>query len=346
MGVRENSWVSRAGFLLALIAAAFGADAAAAQTPVKFTLNWKFEGQSAAFVFAQDKGYYAARGLEVTIDPAASSLESLSRIASGSYDMGVADINELVKFRDQNPNAALTAVFIVYNKAAFSIVGRRSRGVTVPLDLEGKKLGAPANDLAFVQWPIFAKANGITMSKVTIVNVGPPIREPMLASGELDAITGFSFTSYVNLKDRGVLVDDITVLLMADYGVNLYGDAILVNAKFAAANPEAVKAFLQGYLRGLKETIRSPAAAVDSVVRRNEGARKEIELERLQIALKQNIVTQEVKQHGFGDIDPTRLEASFDLIAITHAFKARPKTADVFNPSFLPAPVERRADAR
>ena len=58
-----------------------------------------------------------------------------------------------------------------------------------------------------------------------------PVREPMLAAGQVDAITGYSFTSYVDLKDKGVPVDDIVVLLMADYGVELYGNAILVNYK-------------------------------------------------------------------------------------------------------------------
>src|SRR5690349_14245897 len=75
-----------------------------AQTPVKFTLDWKFEGPSAPFVVAADKGYYKAEGLDVTIDTAGGSLEPLTRIASGTYDMGVGDINSVIKFRDANPN--------------------------------------------------------------------------------------------------------------------------------------------------------------------------------------------------------------------------------------------------
>ena len=177
--------------------------------------------------------------------------------------MGFADINSLIKFRDANPTMPLKAVFMVYNKPPFAIVGRKSRGVSKPKDLEGKKLGAPAPDGAYAQWPIFVKANDIDASKVTIENVGFPVREPMLAAGQVDAITGFSFSSFINLKDKGVPVDDITVLLMADYGVNLYGNAIIVNPKFAADHPDAVKGFLQAYLKGLKETVKSPATAVE-----------------------------------------------------------------------------------
>ena len=125
----------------------------------------------------------------------------------------------------------------------------------------------------------------------------------MLAAGQVDAITGFSFSSFINLKDRGVPVDDITVLLMADYGVNLYGNAIIVNPKFAAENPDAVKKFLIAFLKGLKETVKNPEASVASVLKRNDVAKKEIELERLRMALKDNILTPEVKANGFGGVE-------------------------------------------
>src|SRR5256885_12346825 len=289
--------LGRIGLVLAA-ASAFSLEPAAAQTPIKFSLDFKFEGPAAPFVVAIDKGYFKAEGLDVTIDTAGGSLEPINRVASGTYDMGFGDINSLIKFRDANPGTPIKAVFMVYNKPPFSIVGRKSRGVSAPKDLEGKKLGAPPQDGAFAQWPIFVQANGIEASRVQIVSVGFPVREPMLASGEVDAITGFSFSSYINLKDRGVPADDITVLLMADHGVNLYGNTIMVNPKFAAEKPEAVKAFLRAFTKGLHETVKNPASAVDSVLKRNDVAKKDVELERLQIALKDNILTPEVKKNG------------------------------------------------
>jgi len=208
------------GAALLLGAAALAAGPAVAQTKIKFSLDWKFEGPSAPFVVAIDKGYFKAEGLDVTIDSAAGSLEPINRVASGTYDMGFADMNSLIKFRDANPSNAIKAVFMVYNKPAFAIIGRKSRGVTKPKDLEGRKLGAPAPDGAYAQWKIFVQANDIDASKVKIENVGFPVREPMLQNGQVDAITGFSFSSFINLKGMGVPVDDIVVMLMADYGVS------------------------------------------------------------------------------------------------------------------------------
>ena len=215
--------------------------------------------------------------------------------------------------------------------------------MNTPKDLEGKKLGAPAPDGAYAQWKIFTQANGIDPSKVTIENVGFPVREPMLAAGQVDAITGFSFSSYINLKDRGVPADDIVVMLMSDYGVNLYGNAVIVNPKFAAEKPEVVKKFLRRLVKGLKETAKSPDTAVNSVIKRNDVAKKDVELERLKMALKDNILTAEVKANGYGDVDMDRLNKSIDQIAITYDFKnGKPKGEAIFDSSFLPPAADRK----
>jgi len=150
MSARRAGSLASAMFLATMLTGA-----ATAETAIKFSLDFSFEGPSAPFLLPLDKGYYKAEGLDVSIDTAANSLEPISRVASGAYDMGFGDINSLIKFRDANPGMPIKAVFVLYNRPPFAIVGRKSRGVSAPKDLEGKKLGAPALDAAYAQWPIF-----------------------------------------------------------------------------------------------------------------------------------------------------------------------------------------------
>ncbi|MGH6682526.1 MAG: ABC transporter substrate-binding protein [Pseudolabrys sp.] len=319
--------------------------ATAAETAVKFSLDSRFEGPAAPFLLPLDKGYYKAEGLDVSFDGAAGPREPINRLASGAYDMAVGDINALIKYRDANPGTPIKAVFIVYNRPPFAVIGRKSRGIAIPKDLEGKKLGAPAADASFAQWPIFAQVNDIDTARVAIENVSTPVREPMVAAGQVDAITGYSFSSFVNLKDRGVPAGDITVLLMADYGVRLYGDAIMVSPKFATEHPDAVKGFLRAFVKGLKETVKSPAAAVGSVLKRSDNAKKDVELERLKMAIRDNIVTPEVKADGYGGIDSARFDRAVDQIALSYKFKAgKPKTDDIFDASYLPPAAGRKVN--
>jgi NitT/TauT family transport system substrate-binding protein len=292
----------------------------------------------------QDKGYFKGEGLDVTVDDAASPLEPITRVATGGYDMAFADINALIRYRDQHPSPPVKAVFMVYNKPPYSVVTRKSRGVTEPKQLEGKKLGAPTAGSTYAQWPLFAKLNGIDVSKVTIENIGIPVRAPMLAAGQIDAALGYSFRLYIDLKDRGVPVDDIVLMLMANYGLKLYGNAIIVNPKFAAEKPEALKGFLRAFLKGLKETIRQPAETVDAIAKRDDAAKREVELERLRMAIRDNIVTPEVRANGLGAVEMSRLEESIDQIGLVHTFKAKPKPADIFDASFLPPANERRVN--
>jgi len=328
--------------ILTCFALLFSAAAANAQAlSIKFALDWRFEGAAAPFLVAIDKGYFTQEGLDVAIEPGNGSVEPIGRVASGAYEMGFGDINTVIRFRDQSPTNGVKAVFMVYNKPPFAIISRKSRGITSPKDLEGKKLGAPAGDAAFVQWPIFVQANGIDAAKVKVENVGFPVREPMLAAGQVDAITGFSFSSYVTLKDRGVPLDDVVLMLMADHGVNLYGNAIVVNAKFAAEKPEAVRGFLRAFLHGLKDSVRDPRRAVESVLTRNDLAKKETEQERLRLVVRDNIVTPEVKANGYGAVDFNRLQSSIEQIGQTYKFKNRVTAQDVFDPTFLPPDDDR-----
>jgi NitT/TauT family transport system substrate-binding protein len=314
------------------------------QTALKFSLDGRLEGPAAMFLLPQDKGYFQHESIDVTIDEGATPGEPLTRVASGAYDMGFADINALIKYRDRNPTAPLKAIFMVYNRPPFAIIARKSRGITEPKNLEGKKLGAPPGAATLAQWPLFAKLNDVDASKVSLENIALPVRAPMLAAGQLDAALGYSFRVYVDLKDRGVPVDDIVLLQMANYGLKLYGSAIIVNSKFAAEKPEAVKGFLHAFTKGLKDTIRNPAAAVDFVLKREDAIKKEVELERLRMAIRDNVVTPEVRANGLGAIDQERLAESINQIGLTFAYKAKPKVEDVFDASFLPPAAERRVN--
>jgi NitT/TauT family transport system substrate-binding protein len=313
-----------------------------AETDIKFTLDWKFEGPAAGFFLAIDNGYFKEEGLNVTIDSGNGSVEAIPRVATGTYQMGFGDINSLIKFLDEDPSQKVKAVMVIYERPPFSIIGRKSQGVTEdPKSLEGRKLGAPPPDGAFAQWKAFVQAAGIDESKVTIESVGFPVREPMLAQGQVDGIFGFAFSSVLNLKAQGVPADDISMILMAENGLDLYGNSILVNTDFAEQNPDAVKGFLGALAKGFAAAVADPAAGVDAVMKRNQVLTKEIELERLTMANALNIKTPYVVDNGFGGMDPAKLARSIEFLKVSMGLKGNVDAGQVFDPSFLPAKEER-----
>ncbi|KMW59938.1 Hydroxymethylpyrimidine ABC transporter, substrate-binding component [Candidatus Rhodobacter oscarellae] len=321
----------------ALLAGLTFAGSALAETKVPFALDWKFEGPSAPYFMAIDNGAFSGAGLDVEIAAGKGSLDAIPKVATGAFPIGFADINSLIKFLDQNPGAPVTAVMMVYDKPPFAVVGRKSLGVSEPKDLEGRVLGAPPPDGAWAQFPAFATANGLDMSKITVEPVGFPTREPMLAEGNVAAVTGFSFSSYLNLVRLGVPEDDISTILMADYGLALYGNAIIVNTDFATANPDVVTGFLGAVAAGWKAAIADPAKAVESLVQRNPAADAALETRRLQLAINANVVTDFTAANGMGAVDAERMTKALAQLAETYDFQNAPDASLYFTDAYLPA---------
>ncbi len=311
-----------------------------AQMPIKFQLDWRFEGPAALFLASDAKGYYKAAGLNVSIDAGNGSGGTVTRVASGVYDMGFADLAALMEFHANNPDAPNkpVAVMMVYNNTPAAVLALKKSGIKSPADVSGKKVGAPGFDAGRRAFPIFAKANGI--SNVTWTTMDPPLRETMLARGEVDAITGFSFTSLLNLEARGIKADDIVILPYASHGVKLYGNVVIASPKLIKENPQAVKAFLSAFTKGAKEVMANPDAAIDYVKARDGIINVDLEKRRLRLAIDSVVASPDARSEGFGVVVPGRLSLMASQVSDAFATKSRVDAAAVWTDQFLPPKAE------
>jgi NitT/TauT family transport system substrate-binding protein len=328
---------------LSVLAGLMAGHAVAADEPrpplaIQFSLDRPIDAAAAPLVMATAGGLFGAEALAVTTNIASGSLDAIARVAAGTSDFALVDINALMRFRDKDKQggARIKAVFVLSNKAPYAIIARKSRGVRALTDIEGKNLGVAEGDLSIRLWPAVARQNGINIKNVKQSSISAAVREPMLSAGQIDAVTGFSYLSAINLRDRGVPADDLAVLKFADYGCEAYGFAVIVNPQLSAAKPEAVKGFVRAVIGGLHLTIKNPAGAAAEVANRMDGGSKDLELERLQAILRDNILTSEVKRNGIGAIDPARFERAIDQVAEDFKFQKRPQASDIFDDQFLP----------
>jgi NitT/TauT family transport system substrate-binding protein len=324
-----------------LTSAALSLPVQAQETNLKFQLDWRFEGPAALFLVPAAKGYFKAEKLNVTIDAGNGSGGTVSRVASGAYDMGFADLAALMEFHANNPTAANkpVAVMMVYNSTPAAVLALAKSGIKTPADLAGKKLGAPGFDAGRRAWPIFAKANNI--QNVTWVTMDPPLRETMLVRGEVDAITGFSFTSLLNIEARGVKSEDVVILPYPSHGVKLYGNAIIVGEDFLKKNPEAVRSFLKAFTKGVKDVVTDTKGSIASVKARDGIINEELELRRLNLALRAAVLTTQARTEGFGDVNGPRLSLMASQVSDAFATKDRVKLEGLWNGSFLPPAADR-----
>lgn len=321
-----------------LVLAAVGSSHA--QTPIKFQLDWRFEGPAALFLQPAAKGYFKDAGLDVTIDTGNGSGGTVTRVASGTYDMGFADMAALMEFHANNPDAPNkpVAVMMVYNNTPSAVLALKKSGIAKATDLNGKRLGAPVFDAGRKAFPLFQKANSV--SNVAWTSMDPPLRETMLARGDVDAITGFSFTSLLNLEARGIKAADIVIMPFADYGVKLYGNAIVASPKLIKENPAAVKAFLVAFAKGAKDVIGNPVSSIEAVKARDGLINVPLETRRLQLAIDSVIASPDARKEGFGQINPGRLSLMASQVSDTYETKNRVNPTTVWDGSMLPSAAE------
>jgi NitT/TauT family transport system substrate-binding protein len=305
-------------------------------------LNWKYQGPQGWFFVAEDKGYFKAEGLEVTIDQGDGSAAAVPKVASGAYDIGFGDINALIDFASKKPEEAPIAVYVMYNRPPFTVAVKADGPIKTPKDFEGRTLGGAANDGALKLFPAFAKLAKIDASKVTITNFQPNLREQMLMRGQADGVFGYVNTIRFSAKLSGIDPDkNLRWINYGDYGMDLYSNAIIVSKKLIRENPKAVAGFLRALNKAVIDSIKDPQMSVAAVQKREPLIKMDVELERFDATIKEEMNHPELAKLGLGDVDDARLKTGIDILVDADKLPRTPKVEEIFTREFLPPKSER-----
>jgi NitT/TauT family transport system substrate-binding protein len=309
---------------------------AQAQTKLKFVLNWKYQGPQGIFFLPEDRGYYKAEGLEMTIDHGSGSGAAVPLVANGTYDVGFGDVNALIELAGRNPQDAPIAVYVMYNQPPFTVAVKAESPIKSPKDFEGKTLGGAANDAALKLFPAFCKFAQIDCAKVKITNMQPNLREQMLMQGQVDGVFGYVNTIRFSAKLMGVEENQLRYINYGDYGMDLYSNAIIVSKKLVKENPKAVAGLVRAINRGLIDSLKDIDASVAAVAKREPLIKVPVEKDRFVQTLKDEMNHPEIAKIGLGNVDPERLKKSIDILVDANGLPRTPAVAEIFTPAFLP----------
>jgi NitT/TauT family transport system substrate-binding protein len=324
--------------IAAVLLSGIAAPAVAQTSAVRLILDFAIQGQQSPFVLAADGGYFARASVNVQVDRGYGSADAITKVASGAYDMAFADIGALIQFKGKQAGPDIVSVFQVYDVAPMLILSLKKSNITKPGDLAGKRLASPPGASSRVMFPLFAAANGLDPSSVNWIDVTPQLRETLLVRGQTDATTAL-ITDLAGLERLGIAENDLNIMRFRDFGVALYGHCILTTSEFASKNPDTVKKVVKGIADALKGAIADPAASIAAIKKREPLVDEKVELGRLELVIKNAIVTDHVERDGLGAVDPDRMKQTIEMVAKTFNLPTL-AVASVYRPDYLPPRAE------
>jgi len=327
--------------VLCLGASLSAVNGATAQTPIKFSIDWTFQGVHAPFAVAIQKGYYKREGLDVTMDRGAGSGDTIGRVAAGTYDIGYGDSNLLVKFNHDHPDATVTAAFMVYNSTPAGVVTLTKSGIREPKDLASKNIASPVGDAARLLFPAFAKTVGIDSGNIEWTSSQPNLRDTLLFQGKVDAVASYVPSTIMALETFGIKQDDIVVFNYAQYLPGLLGSGILVKPSMLAEKPLVIRAFIKGTIAGLQDALKDPEAAVQSLKQYDALINVPNEADRLKLVIAYSMQGAALKEQGLGFVSQAQLRAGVGLMADVNGIAPPDDLSTIYNETLLPPSAER-----
>ena len=316
------------------LAAAFATLPAAAEEAVALALDWVVNGTHSPYFIAREKGFYKEVGLDVNISRGFGSGDTIKRVASKSAQIGVADTGAIIASR-ANDDVPVRIVAMIYDHATLGLIYLAESGIKAPKDIEGRTIGRTASGASVNMFPGFLKANGIDRSKIREVVVDGATFAPLLLSGQVDAVLEQSIN--IGKFRRAAAQQGKTARAMsyADFGLEAYGNALIVNPDTLREKPELVRRFVAASLKGMVYAFDHPEEAIAALRKSNPEVDAGAAMDEL-VTLKEMDTTAGVRKSGLGTIDVPRLEKTRDIVTEALSLKRKVSIEDIYAPGYLP----------
>jgi len=341
-GLSRREFLTTAGAAGATISVSWSGAPAAAETAVTIRQDWLHGGHHAAMWVALDKGWYAEKGLNVSIVRGFGSADTAKMIGIGKEQLGQCDAGAIILAQLKGTEQKIVGSYIP--TAPYCFVSPVDKGIRVPKDLEGKTVAVAAASGEYTVWQAFLKKAQVKESAINLNIVSVDILNTQLLTGKVDAVMTYAISG-VALANVNNL--PINVIMFKDHGVDLYSNSLTVYLPWLAekGNDEMLRRFLEATYRGLKYALLNPNEAMAIIAKRNPDSiigekEQRYQLERLRIWAAGNI-TADNKKFGLGHISEEKMRYTNDVIMEYVHKGPEPKLSldRIYTDKYLPNPM-------
>jgi len=310
--------------------------------PVRFSLEFRIYGGNAPLFLAGENGIFQEQGLAVTLDGSSGSGESVTRVATGTHDVGLADVSTLVEFASRNPKEAPKLIMTVFDRFPAVVLSLKRKPIKSLQELVGARLGTGTTDAGAKILPALLALNKIDPKSINRVTVDVKLRDTMLIKGEVDAVIAFDYTAIFNLIEAGLKLEDINLLYYSDYGFDFWGNSLIASPAIIERNPALVRRIALGVARAWVAGARNREAAIAAVTKRDRLLKGDTERARMDWVLDKLVLTPKVKAGGLGQMDAGRMERGISVLKEGFGLATAPSMDQIYDPRFLPSDADRK----
>jgi NitT/TauT family transport system substrate-binding protein len=287
----------------------------AKEIPVVIRLDFIVGGNHAPWFVAWEKGFYAKRGLNVTIQPGTGSADTIRTIAAGGADVGFANVSTAIVGRSRGTPIVSVAQL---GYIAVTVLWREDTDINTLKDLEGKSWAISPGQAQWFLLPALARINNVDFKSIKIEETAPPLQPAALLAKKADFITMFRASNdevaELTAAKQGIQLKRIH---MRNAGLDIYGSALIVKEEDIKRRPEMIRAYVEGTMEGLRYTRDHREEALRILLKLKPELDKELTRVQIKNGVEEVFIPTESVASGYGYMKPDVMEKT---IRITNEF--------------------------
>lgn len=303
----------------AALAAVLHVSHAGAADKVVYQLDWLPGGDKAPIYVCIQNGFCEEEGIEVSIEPGKGSTEAITKMATGTSDIGTAGISALMAAK-ANEDVPVTAVMSYFNKGPHAFFATKDSGIADVADVKGKEVATSPFTSSNVFLPLVLEDVGLTEDDITLTKADPAALGPMLMTGSADAVIAWltNVTVFTNqAKEAG---KELVVLPWSAAGLDLYEASVMASDRFLTERPDVAKRFLKAYKKSMEFTRDNPeeaAKAVTAMIPEMSSADVAGGIKDAFVLVFNDVTDKD----GFGVFEPGRLQATWERVSASQGLE-------------------------
>jgi NitT/TauT family transport system substrate-binding protein len=321
---------------MAVIAALIAsASAASAGDVVRFQTDWLPSGEHAMYYGGWQKGIFAEEGIDITITRGYGSGDTVTKLAGGAFDFGVADVSAVMTARARQ-NVPVKTIAVLYTQSPHSLFVLKSSGITNFKGLEGKRIGiTPGNSHKFY-FPKVAEKSGTDPSKIIWVNMDGAAMAAQLIAKNIDAAPFYSIHHYYINKAALAAGEEIIALPFVKTGFAIYAASIIATDDTIATKPDLTRRFLKAVRRSFEWAKANPEEACKAHIQKVPEVALDDCTHSVE-AVMSFVFTDHEAQYGFGKESPERLAVTYQAVAEAQELDPKWNYKQAIDTSLVPA---------